>query len=99
MDFAARAAPDGYTLVMIGIPQAISPHLMKTPYDTLKDFVAVSKVTAGPLILLVNTAMPVNTLPELVRHARENPGKLNLATAGLGGLGHLPGRLPKRHAA
>ncbi|MEQ1804528.1 MAG: tripartite tricarboxylate transporter substrate binding protein [Burkholderiaceae bacterium] len=89
MDFATRAAPDGYTLAMINIQQAINPHLMKVSYDTLKDFVAVSKVTAGPLILLVNAATPANTLAELVRHARANPGKLNLATAGLGTLGHL----------
>lgn len=89
MDFAVRSAPDGYTLAMINIQQAINPHLMKTPYDTLRDFVAVSKVTAGPLILLVNAATPVNTLGELVRHSRANPGKLNHATGGLGTLGHL----------
>jgi tripartite-type tricarboxylate transporter receptor subunit TctC len=89
MEFAARAAPDGYTLGMINIQQAINPHLMKVPYDTLKDFVAVSKVSAGPLILLVNAATPASTLAELVRHARAHPGKLNLATAGLGTLGHL----------
>jgi tripartite-type tricarboxylate transporter receptor subunit TctC len=89
MEFASRAAPDGYTLAMINIQQAINPHLMKIPYDTLKDFVPVSKVTAGPLILLVNAATPAGTLAELVRHARANPGKLNLATGGLGSLGHL----------
>jgi tripartite-type tricarboxylate transporter receptor subunit TctC len=89
MEIAARAAPDGYTLALINIQQAINPHLLRTPYDTLKDFVAVSKVTAGPLILLVNAALPVATLADLVRHARAHPGKLNLATAGLGTLGHL----------
>jgi tripartite-type tricarboxylate transporter receptor subunit TctC len=89
MDHVMRTAPDGYTMVMMNVLHVVTPHLMKTSFDPLRDFAPVGRVSSGPLILLVNAATPVQTLGELVRHARANPGKLNLASGGIGGLPHL----------
>lgn len=89
MDYVMRAAPDGTTMVMMNVLHVVTPHLMKTSFDPLKDFLAVSRVSSGPLILIVNAATPVHSLGELLVHARANPGKLNLASGGVGGLPHL----------
>jgi tripartite-type tricarboxylate transporter receptor subunit TctC len=88
MEFAARAPADGHTLVLGNISYlAVLPHLTKLSTDSLKDFVPVSQVTAGPLVLVAHAGVPFNSMAELVTHAHANPGKLN-ATAG--GIGSLP---------
>src|SRR5262245_61167259 len=76
---AARAKPDGYTL-LVGSPgtMAINPFLFaKLPYDAEKDFVPVTLLVSLPQVMVVNPALPVKSLEELVAYARANPGKLN----------------------
>lgn len=82
---AARAAPDGYTLVLCAPSLAISPSLYrKLNYDPLRDLVPVALVATIPNLLVVHPAVPARTLAELAQHARANPGKLNFGTGGPG---------------
>ncbi len=90
MEQVARAAPDGYTLTMAGqTPLAITPHLMKQPFDPLKDFTPVIRTGTAPIILVVNAGLPVRTVAELVDYAKRNPGKLNAASWGATTITHL----------
>ena len=99
MEFAARAAPDGYTLILTGTQNlTILPHLMRLPYDPARDFTMVTKVSAGPLILLAHPAVPFDSVAGLVEHARANPGRLNAASLGNGALTHLAILLLNRSA-
>jgi tripartite-type tricarboxylate transporter receptor subunit TctC len=95
-DAVAKAAPDGYT---IGITSAsalvISPAMEKVPYDAQKDFAAITVVVTVPEMLVVAGNVPVKNMDELVALARAQPGKLNFASAGVGGLPHLAGELLK----
>lgn len=89
---AMRAAPDGNTLLMASIgTMGINPRLHeKLPYDANKDFAPVSIVTFTPNVVVVNPAvLPVKDMPDLVRHLKANPGKVNYASAGAGNSGHL----------
>ena len=81
---AAHAAPDGYTLFFATAAALVSnPHTFKTlPYDPVKDFVAVSMVAKNPFLILANSSVPVNNLPELFAYDKANPGKLTFATDG-----------------
>jgi tripartite-type tricarboxylate transporter receptor subunit TctC len=86
----ARAAPDGHTLLFASASQIIiAPLVQKTSYDPQKDFVPVSIFGAGPYILGVKPSLPVATFQELVAYAKSNPGRLNYASAGPGGIIHL----------
>ena len=86
----AQAAPDGNTLLFASASQIIiAPLVQKTHYDPQKDFVPVSIVGAGPYILGVKASLPANTFQEFIAYARDNPGKLNYASAGPGGIIHL----------
>jgi len=86
----ARDAPDGYTLLFCSASQIIiAPLVQKVSYDAAKDFVPISVFGAGPYILGVKSALPVATLPEFIAYAKSNPGKLNYASAGEGGIIHL----------
>jgi tripartite-type tricarboxylate transporter receptor subunit TctC len=90
MEFAARQAPDGYTFVVGNIgPAAVNPLLTKVPYDVERDFVAISLISTGPNILIVNPNVPAKSLTELTQWAKSNPGKLNYGTSGSGSLSHL----------
>src|SRR3978361_2291272 len=95
-DRVAKAAPDGYT---IGITSAsalvISPSMEKVAYDVNKDFAPVTLVVTVPEMLVVASNVPANNMAELVAPARAQPGKLNFASAGVGGLPHLAGELFK----
>jgi tripartite-type tricarboxylate transporter receptor subunit TctC len=95
----ARAAPDGYTLILNGITHAILPGLNAAlPFDTARDFTPVAIVGYGPLILVVNPDVPARTLPELVELARRQPGKLSYASAGNGTSLHIAMEMIKRSA-
>jgi tripartite-type tricarboxylate transporter receptor subunit TctC len=93
----ARSTPDGYTLVMGTVgTHAINPSLYKKmPYDHVKDFVPVSLVASVPNLLVVHPSVPVNSVKELIAHAKANPGKLNFASSGNGTSIHLSGELFK----
>lgn len=90
-EFVARSAPDGHTLMITSLsPMVISPHINKNlPYDALKDFVPVARVGYTGMILVVPTSFPVNTVPELIAYAKNNPGKLSYASVGAGTLSML----------
>jgi tripartite-type tricarboxylate transporter receptor subunit TctC len=95
-----RAAPDGYTLgygniVSLAINQAL---FSKVPYDVDRDLTLVSNAVNVYNLLTVSNKLPVKSLPELIEHARRNPGKLVMASAGNGTTGHLGGELFKAMA-
>jgi tripartite-type tricarboxylate transporter receptor subunit TctC len=99
MEFAARQPADGYSFVIGNFgPVAVNPVLSKVPYNVEKDFVPVSMVCTGPNILVVNSAMPVNSVQELVAAAKKDAGKLNFGTSGPGSMSHLIGEMFKRSA-
>jgi tripartite-type tricarboxylate transporter receptor subunit TctC len=96
-ELAARANPDGYTLLMGNVaPNAINVSLFKKlPYDPVKDFAPVSLVAITPNILVVNPTLPVKTVKDLVALAKAKPGVLNFPSAGVGSSSHLAGELLK----
>lgn len=95
-----RAAPDGYTLLYTTPGQQMTaPYLIENlPYDAYKDLRAVSKLTAGTNVLVVNKDFPATTVQELIDYAKKNPGKVNFASAGIGSTSHLAGELFKSMA-
>src|SRR5438046_837043 len=92
-DFVAKSPPDGYTLLLADIGAlAISPSVYPTlPFDPVRDFAPVTMVAYSPHILVVNPAVPANSVQELVSLAKSKPGKLNFAISGVGGAPHLAG--------
>ena len=87
---AARAAPDGYTLVLCAPSLAISPSLYrKLNYDPSRDLAPVALVATIPNLFVVHPSVPARSLAELAQHARDNPGKLNFGTGGAGTSNHL----------
>ena len=94
-EFVAKAAPDGYTLLLTGTPHVISAHLYKKmPYDALKDFTPVAMVASGPYALVVNPQkLPVSSVRELIAAAKAEPGKIDFASSGNGSAQHLVGAL------
>src|SRR4051812_40917801 len=96
-ELVAKAAPDGYTLLMGTVgTHAINPSLYaKMPYDHVKDFTPVILVAGVPNVLVVNPAVPAQSVAELIAYAKANPGKLNFASSGSGTSIHLSGELFK----
>jgi tripartite-type tricarboxylate transporter receptor subunit TctC len=95
-DVVAKASPDGYTIAITSQSSvAISPTMEKIAYDPQKDLAPVTLVAAVPEMLVVATSVPAKNMDELVALARAQPGKLNFASAGIGGLPHLAGELFK----
>jgi tripartite-type tricarboxylate transporter receptor subunit TctC len=93
-EFTARAAPDGYTLLMVPVTYAVTPSLFsKMTYDVEKDLAPVAQVAAAPFILVVHPTLPVKTVKDLVALDRRNPGQINFASASTGGMPHLAGEL------
>jgi tripartite-type tricarboxylate transporter receptor subunit TctC len=92
---AAAAAPDGYTLLIISIAHAVNPALYKLNYDPIKSFAPISILATGPNVLAVNPQLPVKNVAELVALAKEKPGELDYASAGVGSFQHLGGELFK----
>ena len=90
-DLVAKAAPDGYTLmVTTDATITINPHLyVKLPYDPVKDFAPITQMVLLNQLLLANPAVPANNLKELIAYAKANPGKLNYASYGSGSQPHL----------
>jgi len=97
-DLAAKADPDGYTLLIISIAHAVDPWLYKTPFDPVKDFAPVSIIATGTNVLSVNPNVPVHSVKELLDLAKAKPGVLNYASAGNGTLPHIEGELLKASA-
>lgn len=91
----ARAKPDGYTLLLTSAStHAIGPAVRKhLPYDPLKDFTPIAFLANGPAIVVVHPSLNVNTLDELIKLAKERPGKITYASSGVGTILHLTGEL------
>ncbi|MFN7086697.1 MAG: tripartite tricarboxylate transporter substrate binding protein [Burkholderiales bacterium] len=98
-ELAAKAAPDGYTLLMGGASNAINMTLYaKPPYDTLRDFAPVVLCVKGANVLSVHPSLPARSLRQLVALAKARPGQLNFASSGPGGSNHMAGELFKMMA-
>jgi len=92
----AKAAPDGYTLVMLGINHVINPSLYKeTGYDIPRDFKPIVRVAVAPLAIVANPKFPPNTIPELIAAAKARPGEINYGSGGSGSVTHLSFELLK----
>ena len=95
-EIVAKAAPDGYTLLIVPSGYAITPSVTrKLPYDTLKDFAPVGLVGTGAYVLVVNMAVPAKSIAEFIALAKARPGQLNYAVTGHGNATHLAGELFK----
>ena len=95
-DAIAKSAPDGYTIGIVSASAiVISPSMEKVAYDPLKDLLPITLVATEPEMLVVASNVPANNMSELVALAKAQPGKLNFASAGVGGLPHLAGELFK----
>ncbi|MDO8280076.1 MAG: tripartite tricarboxylate transporter substrate-binding protein, partial [Burkholderiaceae bacterium] len=98
-DAAAKATPDGYTFATVPNSFAVNPTLRNDlPYDTARDFTPVTLLGSTPHILVVNPALPANTVQELVALAKQQPGKLSYASFGNGSTPHLAGEMLKMMA-
>lgn len=93
-DQAAKALPDGYTLLMISNTHFVSAALYKKlPYDSLTDFAPVTQVTSAPNVIVVHPSLPVKSVKELIALAKAKPGKIDYASSGNGSTQHLTGAL------
>jgi tripartite-type tricarboxylate transporter receptor subunit TctC len=99
VDYTARSAPDGHTIVLMDPAVVINPVLQEKPlYDLFKDLATVAVVGSSPLVLTVNPNLPVTDVAQLVQFAKSNPGKLNFASPGIGTTPHMAGELLKVRA-
>ena len=93
-EIVAKAAPDGYTLLMMGASYAVNAGIAKKlAFDPIKDFAGVALVATSPQVLVANLALPVKSVSDLVELARAKPGQLNFASSGSGSTSHLAGEL------
>ncbi|HYG45194.1 MAG TPA: tripartite tricarboxylate transporter substrate binding protein [Bordetella sp.] len=94
-DMIAKSDKDGYTIGFASAgPITVNPNARaKMPYDSMKDLVPVALVATGPNVILVNPALPVNNLQELIAYIKANPDKVSFASAGMGTSGHIAGEL------
>jgi tripartite-type tricarboxylate transporter receptor subunit TctC len=93
-DFVAKAAPDGYTLLMVSSTHVISPWIYKNlPYDPLKSFAVVGKLADSAYVLLVNPKVPAKTVQEFIALAKSQPNPIHYASSGNGSAQHLMGGL------
>ena len=99
-DIVAKAAPDGYTLLLtVGPPHSAFPFFMKNvPFDTIKDFTPIIIVGTAPQAIVVHPSLPVTSVKELVDYAKKNPGKLSFGTSGVGSSQQMGGLMLNRAA-
>jgi len=96
---AVKAPPDGYTLLQISASAAINATLYeKLNFNFIRDISPIAAIIRQPTILVVNPAVPATTIPEFIAYAKANPGKISMASAGVGSIPHLAGELFKTMA-
>ncbi len=94
VDYVAKSAPDGYTIVLANVGAlAVNPHLIKTPYDPLRDLAPITMAVVFANVLVVQPSLAVSSLADYVKLAREKPATVTYASSGIGGAGHLAGEL------
>ena len=94
-----RAPADGYTLLLVGVPNAINATLYdKLSFNFIRDIAPVAGIFRGAYVMVANPSVPAKTLPEFISYARANPGKINMASAGIGSTNHVAGELFKMMA-
>ena len=92
---AAKAAPDGHTLLITTFALAVNSSLQKTPYDPVKDFVAITEISSIPLMLVVHPSLPVTNLKDFLAYAKSQPAGLDYASSGAGTSPHLAAEMFK----
>jgi tripartite-type tricarboxylate transporter receptor subunit TctC len=98
-EVVARAAPDGYTLLLANSPNSINATLYDNlSFDFMRDIVPVASIGRVPLVMVVNSAFPAKTVPEFIAYAKANPGKVNMGSGGNGAPDHMSGELFKAMA-
>ena len=96
VDYVAKAAPDGYMLVLANVGAlAVNPHILKTPYDPLKDLTPIGMAVVFANVLVVQPSLQVNSVADYVKLARQKQDGVTYASSGIGGAGHLAGELLK----
>jgi tripartite-type tricarboxylate transporter receptor subunit TctC len=94
-----NAAPDGYTLLLATVPNAVNAALYDNlKFDFIRDIAPVAGIIRVPMVILLNPSVPVRTVPEFIAYAKANPGKINMASAGNGSAPHMAGELFKMMA-
>jgi tripartite-type tricarboxylate transporter receptor subunit TctC len=97
---AARAVPDGYTLMLAYVgTHGTNPAVRKLPYDAIKDFSPIAMVGGTPNVLAIYSGLPIKNLKEFIQYAKDNPSKMNYGSAGLGTLTHLSMEQLKQQAS
>ena len=97
-EIVSKAAPDGYTLLIIAAGHAVSPSLYKLHYDPVKSFSPIARLANGPMALTVHPSVPANSVKELIALAKQKPGQLFCASSGKGSNQHLASELFKMRA-
>ena len=93
-----RATPDGYTLLLVGTPNAINTTLYDLNFNFIRDIAPISGLIRGALVMVVHPSVPANTLPGFIAYAKANPGKLSYGSGGVGGITHITAELFKQEA-
>ena len=89
-----NAAPDGYTLLLATVPNAVNATLYeKLNFNFIRDIAPVGGIIRVPMVILMNPSVPAKTVPEFIAYAKANPGKINMASAGAGSAPHMAGEL------
>src|SRR5258707_6294924 len=95
-EVAIKAAPDGYTLLIVSTANAVNASFYeKLSFDVVRDLVPIAGIMRGPNVLEINPLVPATTIPEFIAYAKANPGKITMASAGIGSNAHLSGELFK----
>ena len=93
-DVVAKAAPDGYTILMVSAAHTINPAMIKKlPYDSVKEFTPLALIADVPTAFVLHPAFPAKTVKEFIAIARARPGEINYSTSGSGTVGHLAAEL------
>ena len=93
-----RAPPDGYTLLLITVGNAVNATMFKLSFDFIREIAPVASIVRVPWVMEVHPSVPAKTVPEFITYAKAKPGKINLASAGTGSLPHVAGEMFKTMA-